>query len=264
MRMDVHTSLVWPVVKSHPGIPRGGRLVLCGPSGVHEVRPSDVLQEEYGENRRKSAAVMRRSKSDLGRKRRDFLDRMRTSYECPESWDGMEGDDRCRFCSGCQREVFDFAQMSPREIRGRLEAGRGKLCARLTRDGGGLVMLAPALPGLRPPRSSGRVSPLAATLLGAWLVATAENPHTRGEAIAEIGMALEAFRELAAKEGRDPAELAQSLRHAFEVSGSGNGESGEGLRDRRGFQPFGGGAAAAGPAFSLATRSSRPLAPRAE
>ncbi len=58
--------------------------------------------------------------------RHNHFDQLRTGFDCPESWDGMEGGDSCRFCSNCQRDVYDFAELTPRQIKARLEAGRGR------------------------------------------------------------------------------------------------------------------------------------------
>jgi len=102
--------------------------------------------------------------------RDEFLNRLQTRLKCPESWDGMQGRESARFCSQCQCEVVDFAQLTPREAWRRLEATRGKMCARLTHEGGRLVLQLPAAEPLSPSRRTlGKVSPLAATLLGAWL-----------------------------------------------------------------------------------------------
>jgi len=102
--------------------------------------------------------------------RDEFLNRLQTSFECPESWDGMQGTESSRFCGQCQCEVVDFARLTASEVRMRLEASRGKMCARLTHEGGRLVLQRPAeLPSPRRRRIPSKVSPIAATLLGAWL-----------------------------------------------------------------------------------------------
>ncbi len=115
----------------------------------------------------------------------DKLNRLRIGFECQTSWDGMQGDGCRRFCAQCQRQVFDFAQMTPREIRRRIEASRGRVCGRLTRSDGRLVVARPPEPvdgaGLWATR---RASPIAATLVSAWLTAAsaearpAEDPAT--------------------------------------------------------------------------------------
>ncbi|MGH9361582.1 MAG: hypothetical protein ACRD2T_06665, partial [Thermoanaerobaculia bacterium] len=59
----------------------------------------------------------------------------------------MQGDERRRHCLECDRQVHDFGQMTPREVAALIEASRGHLCARITRDRHGrIVMSNPELP----------------------------------------------------------------------------------------------------------------------
>ncbi len=69
----------------------------------------------------------------------ETLNRLVIRSECRTTWEQMTGDGVRRFCAECEREVFDFAQMSPTRIRAHLQASRGQLCARLTRQDGRLV-----------------------------------------------------------------------------------------------------------------------------
>jgi hypothetical protein len=102
--------------------------------------------------------------------RSEKLNRLVIGSECKAAWDDMHGHGERRFCAECQREVFDFAQMTEREIRARIEASRGQLCARLTKRAGQLVVAQPAEPfSLPSPWERRHVSPFAATVVTAWL-----------------------------------------------------------------------------------------------
>lgn len=82
----------------------------------------------------------------------ETLNRLVIRSECRTPWEQMTGDDVRRFCEECEREVFDFARLSPTQIRAHLQASRGRLCARLTRQDGRLVMARePELPPPAPP-----------------------------------------------------------------------------------------------------------------
>ncbi|MBS1726565.1 MAG: hypothetical protein JST51_07570 [Armatimonadetes bacterium] len=59
------------------------------------------------------------------------LQRIDVSFQCPENWDSMEGDDRQRFCAGCGCHVHNIAEM-PAEEAEALAASTGKVCVRLT------------------------------------------------------------------------------------------------------------------------------------
>jgi hypothetical protein len=102
--------------------------------------------------------------------RSEKLNRLVIASECRATWDEMQGDGARRFCAECQREVFDFAQMTEREIRARIEAAQGRLCARLTRRSGQLAVApAPELFAQSAPWEPRRVSPVAVTVVTAWL-----------------------------------------------------------------------------------------------
>jgi hypothetical protein len=101
--------------------------------------------------------------------RKDRLERLQIASPCQSPWEAMQGDGRRRHCSQCDKPVYDFARLTPREIAGVIEACRGDLCARLTRDADGrLVVLEPPAAAVDP-LASRRVSPLAAAVIAGML-----------------------------------------------------------------------------------------------
>jgi hypothetical protein len=50
---------------------------------------------------------------------------------CHQSWEGMTPLEKGRFCTSCQKQVFDFSTASDEEIIHTIETGTGKLCGRL-------------------------------------------------------------------------------------------------------------------------------------
>ncbi|HEV2856369.1 MAG TPA: carboxypeptidase-like regulatory domain-containing protein [Thermoanaerobaculia bacterium] len=100
--------------------------------------------------------------------RKDKLQRLQVASPCSSSWEAMHGDGRRRHCLECDKAVYDFAQLTPREIAGVIEASQGELCARLTRDEWGrLVTLQP--PITADPLASRRASPLVTAVVTAAL-----------------------------------------------------------------------------------------------
>ena len=91
--------------------------------------------------------------------RKDKLQRLQVVSSCSSSWEA-KGDERRRHCLECNKPVYDFAQLTPREISGLIEACQGNLCARLTRDGRGQLVTLPPPPDTMEPLASRRVSPL--------------------------------------------------------------------------------------------------------
>ena len=100
--------------------------------------------------------------------RKDKLQRLQVASPCSSSWEAMHGDGRRRRCLECDKAVYDFAQLTPREIAGVIEASQGELCARLTHDEWGrLVTLQP--PVTADPFASRRASPLVTAVVTAAL-----------------------------------------------------------------------------------------------
>lgn len=100
--------------------------------------------------------------------RKDKLQRLQVLSPCTSSWEAMHGDGSRRHCLQCDKPVYDFAQLTPREITGVIQASQGKLCARLTRDDWGrLLTLEP--PVTAAPLPYRRMSPLATAVAAAVL-----------------------------------------------------------------------------------------------
>jgi len=59
---------------------------------------------------------------------------------CPADWDAMRGDDRARFCTHCQKNVYNLAGMSADEAQALICRSAGNLCARFARSETGDVL----------------------------------------------------------------------------------------------------------------------------
>src|SRR5436305_13678269 len=97
--------------------------------------------------------------------RSERRDRLAIASPCQESWQGMSGDERTRFCSRCHKHVHDLSALEAREIEALIEATQGRFCARITRDRfGRMVTREPDVPPfhLPAPLSVRRTSPVAA------------------------------------------------------------------------------------------------------
>lgn len=71
---------------------------------------------------------------------------------CSESWDGMDGNAKLRFCESCGKSVHNLAEMTSRDVeRLAMRAAMGDpICARVSHRDGELVTLA----DVRPARAS--------------------------------------------------------------------------------------------------------------
>jgi hypothetical protein len=70
-----------------------------------------------------------------------LLDLIVIDIPCTASWDEMTGDNRSRFCSQCQLQVYDISEMTRREAETLIAKHEGqRLCARFYRRPDGTVM----------------------------------------------------------------------------------------------------------------------------
>jgi len=92
---------------------------------------------------------------------------------CSESWEGMSGSLRERFCESCNRQVHDLAAMTPRQIERLVATSGGRLCGRVTRRQDGSLVTLPA------ERGRGRLATLTLSVaLGAAPAALAQAGST--------------------------------------------------------------------------------------
>lgn len=78
------------------------------------------------------------------------LDNVRVASPCAANWETMAGDDRRRFCDGCQLHVYDLSAMQRSEAEQLLGEQRGsRLCVRFFRRSDGTVLTQDCPVGLR-------------------------------------------------------------------------------------------------------------------
>lgn len=150
----------------------------------------------------------------------ETLNRLVIGSECRTTWEQMTGDGVRRFCAECEREVFDFAQMSPTQIRAHLQASRGQLCARLTRQDGRLVTARePALPPPAPPFGPRYVPALTAGLVAACLGAGAGMARAAEPAPSAAAAAASAIDSPAVQAAPEPAPARQETAASGAIAG---------------------------------------------
>ena len=77
------------------------------------------------------------------------LDHLRIASPCPVSWGQMTGGDRVRFCQLCSLHVYNFAEMTKRQVDELITSTEGRICARLYRRPDGTVITRDCPVGLR-------------------------------------------------------------------------------------------------------------------
>src|SRR5262245_2420756 len=105
------------------------------------------------------------------------LDQLHVVSPCSTGWDRMSGDEKKRFCSECNKFVYDFSQMTRRQVEAIVSVHRGRMCARITRrpDGSLVTLEAPPVDPIVARRASPVVNATLAAILGLSVPASALN-----------------------------------------------------------------------------------------
>ncbi len=96
------------------------------------------------------------------------LDQLKVVSPCSTDWDRMSGDEKKRFCSECDKFVYDFSQMTRRQVEAIVSIHRGQMCARITRrpDGSLLTLETPPVHPVVARRASPVVNATLAAIIG--------------------------------------------------------------------------------------------------
>jgi len=83
-----------------------------------------------------------------------FLDSIQVAAPCSVAWEGMEGDDRKRFCDQCHKNVYDLSGMSRKQAEALVRESEGKLCVTFYRRADGTILTDNCPVGLRAVRNA--------------------------------------------------------------------------------------------------------------
>jgi hypothetical protein len=79
----------------------------------------------------------------------DPLSRLRVASPCAADWDSMIGNDRTRFCSQCELNVFNLSAMTRAEAEHLIANAETRLCLRFYRRRDGSIITQDCPVGLR-------------------------------------------------------------------------------------------------------------------
>lgn len=74
---------------------------------------------------------------------------LRIASPCTAEWDAMAGDNRVRHCALCNLNVYNFSEMTTREIRNLIAQREGRLCVRMFLRADGTILSRDCPRGLR-------------------------------------------------------------------------------------------------------------------
>jgi hypothetical protein len=78
----------------------------------------------------------------------ELIPRIKIASPCNARWEDMQGDEHCRFCAQCQKQVYNFSAMTAAAVAEQVKAREGKLCARFYRRADGTMLTADCPVGL--------------------------------------------------------------------------------------------------------------------
>lgn len=83
-----------------------------------------------------------------------LLQNLRVAAPCGQAWDAMDGDDRCRFCHTCGKNVYNLSAMTTAEAETFVREREGDACVRFYRRRDGTLLTANCPVGFRNMRRS--------------------------------------------------------------------------------------------------------------
>jgi hypothetical protein len=70
----------------------------------------------------------------------DVLQQVHVAAPCAARWEAMQGDERVRFCAGCEKHVYNLSAMNAAEAVELVGAHEGRLCVRFFRREDGTML----------------------------------------------------------------------------------------------------------------------------
>jgi hypothetical protein len=70
----------------------------------------------------------------------NVLPKIKIASPCSARWEEMAGDEQSRFCTQCDKRVYNFTQMSAEQISGLILEKEGRLCVRFYQRADGTML----------------------------------------------------------------------------------------------------------------------------
>src|ERR1044071_6269615 len=100
-------------------------------------------------------------------KKPSYFDRMFIANPCPVDWNKMTGNDQMRYCSECNKQVYNLSKMTRDKAEALVARFEGQLCARFERGADGMIVTEEKSSGIQ--LISRRASPVASAVVTAIL-----------------------------------------------------------------------------------------------
>ena len=156
-------------------------------SSVQEkTKELDALKTSEAHLAKEVADVQRKLEGRRSRRTLPLLESIQIASPCTASWNKMIGDDRARFCTHCQKDVFNLSAMPKDEAESFIQTRTAEVCVRLYKRTDGTVLTSDCPVGVkRKRRRKAAVAAVGGGLLaaGAFLAA-----YTRARREPEVMM----------------------------------------------------------------------------
>lgn len=100
----------------------------------------DALKASEDRLGREVAEVAKKLEARAARRALPLLDSVKIASPCTASWDEMIGDERARFCTHCQKDVFNLSALPREEAESFVRERAGDACIRLYKRADGTVL----------------------------------------------------------------------------------------------------------------------------
>ena len=145
-----------------------------------KTKELDDLRASKARLTKEVADVQRKLEGRRSRRALPLLDTVKIASPCTAKWEEMVGDDRARFCSHCQKDVFNLSAMPKDEAESFIQTRTAEVCVRLYKRTDGTLLTSDCPVGVkRTRRRRATVAAVGGGLLAAGALLTAYMRATR-------------------------------------------------------------------------------------
>jgi hypothetical protein len=139
-----------------------------------KTRELDELKASEARLAKEVADVAKKLEGRAARRALPLLESIQIASPCTAKWDEMIGDERARFCTHCQKDVFNLSAMPREEAESFMRERTAEVCVRLYKRFDGTVLTSDCPVGVkRKRRRKAVVAAVGGSLLAAGALLTA-------------------------------------------------------------------------------------------
>jgi hypothetical protein len=132
-----------------------------------KTKELDELKSSEARLAKEVADVAKKLEGRATRRSLPLLERIQIASPCTAQWDEMIGDDRARFCTHCQKDVFNLSAMPREEAESFMHARTAEVCVRLYKRTDGTVLTSDCPVGVKRKRRFKAIVAVSGGLLAA-------------------------------------------------------------------------------------------------